>query len=147
TLSAVKETEVPAPDKAHALFTEAMDNWDEAKADAATAALARNATAQDVFDWFCRYGARDFRDIGHKAIYVANSWRTLQNIGWQHAEPVLRSLAYALLEHEGENPAHRDGEPDLAVRKNLERVKAIREGWQTGEVNAEATREAQAALR
>ena len=47
-----------------------------------------------------RYGARDFRDIGHKAIYVANAWRTLQTIGWQHAEPVLRSLAYALLDHE-----------------------------------------------
>ena len=42
-----------------------------------------------------RYGARDFRAIGHKAIYVANSCRTLESIGWQHAEPVLRSLAYA----------------------------------------------------
>jgi hypothetical protein len=64
----------------------------------------RTAGAQDAFDLFCRFGARDFRDIGHKAIYVANSWRTLQNIGWQHSEPVLRSLAYALLEHEGDNP-------------------------------------------
>ena len=52
--------------------------------------------------------ARDFRSIGHKAIYVANSCRTLQCIGWQHAEPVLRSLAYALLMHEGGNPAKRD---------------------------------------
>ena len=33
----------------------------------------------------------------HKAIYVANSYRTLGCIGQQHAEPVLRSLAYALL--------------------------------------------------
>ena len=27
------------------------------------------------------YGARDFRDIGHKAIFVANSYRTLVTIG------------------------------------------------------------------
>src|SRR6185436_19817808 len=140
TLSAVKETEVPAPDKAHALFTEAMDNWDEAKADAATAALARNATAQDVFDWFCRYGARDFRDIGHKAIYVANSWRTLQNIGWQHAEPVLRSLAYALLYHEQGNPAQRDAEADRPGRRNRELVKKISAGWQSGKPEADATK-------
>ena len=47
---------------------------------------------------FWRYGARDFRDIGHKAIFVANSYRTLVTIGWRHAEPILRSLAYALLD-------------------------------------------------
>ena len=29
------------------------------------------------FELFARYGCRDFRDIGHKAIYVANAWRTL----------------------------------------------------------------------
>jgi hypothetical protein len=96
----VAEASVPAAHRAKAAFTEAMDNWDTAAADAAVAGLARSSGAQEVFELFARYGARDFRDIGHKAIYVANSWRTLQNIGWQHAEPVLRSLAYALLEHE-----------------------------------------------
>ncbi len=40
------------------------------------------------------YGARDFRNIGHKAIYAANAWRTLQAIGWRHAEPVL-ALAWS----------------------------------------------------
>jgi hypothetical protein len=108
TMSAVDEAAVPEAAKARGMFTEAMDAWDAAKTDVATAGLARSAGAQEVFDLLCRYGARDFRDIGHKAIYVANSWRTLQSIGWQHAEPVLRSLAYALLEHEGSNPAERD---------------------------------------
>ena len=71
--------------------------------------------ANEVYELFFRYGARDFRSIGHKAIYVANSWRTLQCIGWQHAEPVLRSLAYALLMHEDGNPAdaRRPGRPPL----------------------------------
>ena len=106
----------------------------------ATAALARNATAQEVFDWFCRYGARDFRDIGHKAIYVANSWRTLQNIGWQHAEPVLRSLAYALLYHESENPSRRDAEADRPGRRNQKLVKEISAAWYDGKPDTDTTK-------
>ena len=68
---------VPQAAKARQAFTEAMDNWDEAAADAAVAGLVRTSKQGDLFEVFCRYGARDFRDIGHKAIYVANSWRTL----------------------------------------------------------------------
>jgi hypothetical protein len=140
TLSAVDESALPSADQARHVFTQAMDNWDEAKADVATAALARTAKAEEIFDWFCRYGARDFRDIGHKAIYVANSWRTLQNIGWQHAEPVLRSLAYALLYHEQGNPAQRDAEADRPGRSNRELVKKISANWQNGKLEADATR-------
>ena len=62
---------------------------------------------------------RDFRDIGHKAIYVANSFRTLQCIGWQHAEPVLRSLAYALLKYDGQNPSKSDQAADRPGRRNV----------------------------
>jgi hypothetical protein len=147
TLSAVDENSVPSADKARQDFAMAMDNWDEAKADVATAGLVRNAKAQEVFDWFCRYGARDFRDIGHKAIYVANSWRTLQNIGWQHAEPVLRSLAYALLYHEGENPSKRDAEADRPGRRNQELLKKIRANWQSGKPDGDATKTLLTTLR
>src|SRR5262249_43416857 len=105
TMAAVDEAAVPPSHRARSAFIEAMDKWDVAATDAAVAALARTAGPQEIFELFARYGARDFRDIGHKAIYVANSWRTLQNIGWQHAEPVLRSLAYALLEHKEANPS------------------------------------------
>src|SRR5439155_12640709 len=106
----VEESAVPPSHKARAAFIEAMDGWDEAAADAAVVGLARTAGAHEVFELFARYGARDFRDIGHKAIYVANSFRTLQAIRWHHAEPVLRSLAYALLDRGGakENPAKAD---------------------------------------
>ena len=127
-----------ALEQARHAFADAMDNWDEAKADAATAGLARHSKAEEIFDLFCRYGARDFRDIGHKAIYVANSWRTLQNIGWQHAEPVLRSLAYALLDHEQGNPAERDAEADRPGRRNQELLKKISAGWQNGKPGANA---------
>jgi TAT (twin-arginine translocation) pathway signal sequence len=147
TMSALDEGAIPEPAKVRSTFIDAMENWDEAKADVAVAGLARSAGAQDAFDLFCRFGARDFRDIGHKAIYVANSWRTLQNIGWRHAEPVLRSLAYALLEHEGDNPSERDGDADRAGRKNLERLREIRADWQGGKSNADGANEMLLALR
>ncbi|HEV3007170.1 MAG TPA: hypothetical protein VGX78_22060, partial [Pirellulales bacterium] len=82
---------------------------------------------------FCRFGSRDFRSIGHKAIFVANSWRTLGVIGWQHAEPVLRSLAYALLQHEGGSPAKDDRPADRPGRENVARAAKFREGWLDGQ--------------
>jgi hypothetical protein len=143
----VTEDKVPTARKARAAFVAAMDQWDEPAADAAVAGLARSAGSHEVFELFCRYGARDFRDIGHKAIFVANSWRTLQTVGWQHAEPVLRSLAYALLKHEGDNPASRDGDPDRPGRKNKELAGRIRADWADGRPSREATTDLLAALR
>ena len=142
TMPPVDEAHVPAAHQARQMFIDAMDQWDEAKADVAVAALARNAGSNDLFELFCRYGARDFRAIGHKAIYVANSWRTLHCIGWQHAEPVLRSLAYALLNHNGEpNPAQSDLGPDKPFRENLSLAKTIRPEWQEGKIDSKGTEE------
>ncbi|QJX00402.1 twin-arginine translocation signal domain-containing protein [Frigoriglobus tundricola] len=115
-------TKVPAPLKAREAFTTAMDEWDVEAADAAVVGLARVATPGELFDLFARYGSRDFRDIGHKIIYVSGAFRALEVIGWQHAEPVLRSLAYALLHHDGKNPAKEDLEPDRPGRRNAERA-------------------------
>src|SRR5439155_8167165 len=97
TMAALDEKSLPPADHAKRRFQEAMDRWDEEGADVAVAQLARTAGADGIWELFWRYGARDFRDIGHKAIFVANSCRTLEAIGWEHAEPVLRSLAFALL--------------------------------------------------
>ncbi|PON16095.1 hypothetical protein C2W62_20330 [Candidatus Entotheonella serta] len=112
---------------------------DEAAADAAIVGLSRAVEPQKLFDLFAYYGMRDFRDIGHKAIYVANGWRTLQTIGMQHAEPILRSLAYALLAHEGGNSAQRDADTDRPFRRNRQRLRDIRADWQTGSLSAAAT--------
>jgi hypothetical protein len=131
-MAPVEDSKLPPGTQAKERFIEAMDNWDEEGTDRAVAALVRNAGAGEIIELFWRYGARDFRDIGHKAIYVANSWRTMQAIGWRHAEPVMRSLAYALLAHEQGNPAQRDAEPDRPWRENLKRVGDIRKGWQQG---------------
>jgi len=149
TMGPVEESAVPPSQRARAAFIEALENWDEPAADAAVAGLVRTAGADELFEIFSRFGARDFRDIGHKAIYVANSFRCLDVIGWQHAEPVLRSLAYALLERGGakENPAKADLPADRPFRQNIESVKKIREGWLDGEPRAEATAELLAAIR
>jgi hypothetical protein len=147
TLGPVDESAVPPADKAREAFLAAMDQWDEPAADAAVAGLARTVPAQDVFELFYRLGARDFRSIGHKAIFVAGAQRTLQFIGWQHAEPVLRSLAYALLMHEGGNPARGDAEADRPWRQHPELLKRLSRDLDGGRLDAAATRELLATLR
>jgi hypothetical protein len=143
----VEESALPAPDQARRRFGEAMDGWDETGADAAAAQLARVAGTTEVFELLWRYGARDFRDIGHKAIYAANAWRTLQVIGWEHAEPIVRSLAFALLARGNVNPAQADEAADRPWRRNLERVKQVRAGWPAGKRDDGATAELMATLR
>ena len=62
TMGPVEESKVPPSQHARAAFIEALENWDEAAADAAVAGLVRTAGADELFEIFCRYGARDFRD-------------------------------------------------------------------------------------
>ena len=146
-MPALAENSLPPAHQARQRFIRAMDNWDVEGADTAVAAFVRNATANDVYELFWRYGCRDFRDIGHKAIFVANSWRTLQTIGWRHAEPVVRSLAFALLAHEDDNPANRNDERDQAYRDNVQRAGRIRAEWRFGRIDNEAVTGLLATLR
>jgi hypothetical protein len=146
-MPAVDESRLPDTAHAAARFREAMDDWNEEGADAAIAAWSRTAGLNEIYEVLWRYGARDFRDIGHKAIYVANSYRTLQAIGSRHAEPILRSLAYALLEHEGTNPARRDDDKDRPWRDNIRKAAAIRADWRQGRVAADASAQLLATIR
>jgi len=147
TMSAVNESGVPSASQAEQSFLAAMDNWDEAASDTAAAALARSKGVNEIFEIMFRYGARDFRSIGHKAIYVSNAFRTLGCIGYQHTEPVLRSLAYACLNHEGDNPAKRDDKADRPWRLNVERAKKLKDTWLDGSLDSAATADLLAALR
>jgi hypothetical protein len=143
TLGAVRESTVPPREKARQAFMDAMDRWDEGAADGAIAGVARTSTREEIVELLGRYAARDFRDIGHKAIYVANSVRTLDVIGWQHAEPVLRSLTLALLYREGAsgNPAESDLPADRPYRHNRETLTRVRADWLDGTPNADAVGE------
>ena len=149
TMGPVDEAAVPPSHKARQALIDALDNWDEAAADVAIVGLGRTAGANEIYEILSRYGGRDFRELGHKEIYTANSFRCLGAIGWQHAEPVLRSLVYAMLDRVGEkaNPAHADLPADRPFRRNLERVKEIRAGWRDGKPDAAATREMLVAIR
>jgi hypothetical protein len=147
-MGAVDETKVPRDaDAARDALRRAMNDWDEAAADAAAAGVARHCKPDAAFELFAHYGPRDFRDIGHKAIFVANSFRTLKTIGWQHAEPVLRSLAYALLRFDDRNPAKEDLAPDRPWKHNLELAPKVAAGWHEGRADDGAAKALLATLR
>ncbi len=140
TMAAVDESRLPTPSQSIVAFREAMDTWDEERADVATARMARVRTSDEIFELFAEYAVRDFRSIGHKAIYLANCYRTLETIGWHHAEPVLRSLSYALLNHVGEpNPSTSDLGPDRDGRTNWRLAQQLREDWMAGQPDNAAT--------
>jgi hypothetical protein len=147
TMQAVNAKSVPTKNQSVRAFTTAMDQWDESAADAAAVGLARDLSSQEAFEIFARYAARDMRSIGHKAIYVANAWRTLETIGWQHSEPVLRSLAYALLAREGSDPLRGDERVDRPWRRNQRLAAGLRPDWRVGKNDAGATVEMLASLR
>ncbi len=115
--------QLPSPERAWDEFHAAMDEWDEERADRAIVALVRCKGAHEIIDGLWQYGARDYRNIGHKAIFVANTWRTLQTIGWRHAEPALRSLVLGLLDF-GKNERVNDYTfEDQSYLPNTQRLK------------------------
>jgi hypothetical protein len=114
-----------SPDRAGADLIAAMQAWDMEGAERAVASLARGRTGGEVFAMLWRYGARDYRNIGHKAIYVANACRTLHAVGWQYAEPVLRSLVLALLDFGREQKMNGYALADQCYDRNLERAKSL----------------------
>ena len=133
----------PAPGKAKAEFVRAMEAWDADAADAAIAALCRTSGAAETMEPLWRLGVRDQRNIGHKPIFAAQCWRTLQAIGWQHAEPVLRSLAFGLLDLHGDSRPV----PVGPYEANLENARKVRDDWQAGKPDPGATRSLLETLR
>lgn len=123
TMSAAPSQNLPEPPKALKALDDAMNRWDVEAADAAATVVARTATSSQILNLLAKHAARDYRSIGHKSIYLANAYRTLGVIGWQHSEPVVRSLCYAILNHTGDpNPANSDLEVDRVGRSNWKRI-------------------------
>ncbi|MEE3368188.1 MAG: hypothetical protein VX346_02465 [Planctomycetota bacterium] len=106
-------------------FRAAMDDWDAPRADRAIVALVRNVSAHEIISGLWEYGARDYRNIGHKAIFVTNTWRTLQTIGWHHAEPALRSLVLGLLDYGQAEKVNGFAFEDQTYRSNLKLAKTL----------------------
>jgi hypothetical protein len=142
---------LPGPERASAEFAAAMEAWDIERAERAIASLARHSSAPEVFSLLWRYGARDYRNIGHKAIFVANAYRTLQAIGWQHAEPVLRSLALGLLDFGRTQQVNGYALDDQCYAGNLKRLRdsftRLNPEWMTESGDAAAASSYLAVLR
>jgi hypothetical protein len=136
---------IPSAAQAGREFHAAMEDWDEERADRAIVGLVRSRGANEIIEGLWRYGARDYRNIGHKAIFVANTWRTLQTIGWRHAEPALRSLVLGLLDFGAKEQVNDYAFEDQSYLANLDLVQAsiddLPDDWTVSEANPDATRQ------
>lgn len=134
--------------RARQFLVGALNDWDREAADAAVVSYADVASSNEVFDLMFRYAARDFRDIGHKAITVCNAHRMLAPMGWMNKEPLLRSLVAALQNHDDQpNPAVSPGKADRAWHHNRERVDKLPDHWEAGTADPEAMRDLLDVLR
>lgn len=142
---------LPAPGQAWREFHTAMDDWNEERADRAIVSLVRSRGAGEIIEGLWRYGARDYRNIGHKAIFVANTWRTLATIGWRHAEPALRSLVLGLLDFGPQETVNDFAFADQTYVGNVARLPALLEQlpetWASPSADSGATRELLASFR
>lgn len=134
---------LPAPERAAAELAAAMESWDQERGERAIVSLARHRGAAEILDSLWEYGARDYRNIGHKAIYAANAARTLNAIGWQYAEPVLRSLVLSLLDFGPDRHVNGYAFEDQCYSGNRKLVKEtysrLAAGWSGGNEDLEAT--------
>lgn len=142
---------LPAPEKASAEFHAAMDAWDQERAERAVVSLARHRSVPEVFEILWRYGVRDYRNIGHKAIYTANASRTLQTIGEQHAEPVFRSLVLGILDFGKERKVNGYAFEDQCYLGNVKRSKEtftrLPNGWMEQRSSRDTVRSILRAIR
>ena len=87
----------PSEEVARKEFTVAMSAWDEQRADRALVGLLPFHNHRTFFEILWPIAMNSYVDLGHKVIFGVQVERVLRRIGWQYAEPVLRSLIYGLL--------------------------------------------------
>jgi hypothetical protein len=143
-------TKTEANEVARRSLIAALDKWDREAADVAIVKYAQSAQPDEIFALLFVYGARDLREIGHKAITVSNAHSLVtlldRDAGFK-AEPILRSTVAALLNSEGEpDPATHDLAPDRPWRLNRERLQQIPQSWKQGHDDPVARADLRAAL-
>ena len=143
----------PAPmtgtvEAARRRLIDALDRWDLEAVDPAVLDFARLAAPEQLSEVLFRYGIRDLRAIGHKAIAVQNVHRLLPIVGPENAPPVLRSLAAALQNHgNGPNPATSDLTSDRTWRAFQAMLGEIPKTWKQGRRDDAARNELVRTLR
>ena len=83
---------LPSAQNAEAEFTAAMEAMDREKAEHAVIAVSRALGPKQAYAKLLKYAARDNFFIGHIPIGMVNAGRTLNIIGWHHAESILRYI-------------------------------------------------------
>jgi hypothetical protein len=128
TLAPLAASQLPPAGAAARAFEDAIEAFDGARAEAAIAALERAGRRDAAIELLLRYGSRDFRHIGHKAIYVSSSLRAFDALGWHGGEDVLRSIALTLALHYTDPNRDLDG----AWPKNLAASATLGPDWHRG---------------
>jgi hypothetical protein len=82
----------PPADRALELYRAAMKARDPEAGELAAVSLARSIGVRQTMELLWEEACRDGDDLGHNAIRLSNSWRTLDAIGWEHAEDPLRYI-------------------------------------------------------
>ena len=119
------ERPLPLPGgTAQAAFARSFAAQDLAAADRAIATLHGECRIDELFELLWPLALRDFENLGHHPIFADQVYRTLQEIGWQHGEPAVRSLVHGFL------PSERTSWPIHAA--NEKRAGSMRDGWQAG---------------
>ena len=122
-------------------FKNAMDAWDEERSDEAAAQMFQSMDLDTAFELIWPYAGRDQASIGHKTIFASHCYRTLQQIGWRHAEPVLRSLVRGL------NLGGDGNRSSSTFDPNRRAAEKIRDDWVVGEEDPSASSKLLAKLR
>ncbi len=139
----------PWAEKARDEFHAAMDRLDVEGAERAVVVLARSHGAHAVFNELWPYGALNCQSVYHSSISLANGWRTLETVGWRHAEPMLRFFVHDCIRASPKAKlVHRN---DWTYAGNRERVRQwagkLAADWAGGGRDTGLTRELLALLR
>jgi hypothetical protein len=122
SLAAPRPARVASREAARQELVSALDAWDASRADAALTALLPYCDHAALFELLWPRLARCYAFIGHKVIYAMQVERVLGRIGWEYAEPALRSLVAASL-------VNRD---TAAFEQSRELLPTLPAGWEHG---------------
>jgi hypothetical protein len=107
---------LPGPLDAEDRFDAAMAAYDGETAERAVVALARVKGGRYAMHRLWEYASRNLAGtLGHTGIGVASASRTLEAIGWRHAEPALRYMAHEIGRFR----------PDATFEPNVARVDGV----------------------
>lgn len=128
-LRPLNEAALPAPAKAAQVFEASLEGNDAPAARAAIVAVARSEGPRAAMERLWRWGAVccGGDNIGHNIIGVANTYRTLEVIGWRYAEPVLQFVTFYT-----DAPKAEAEVSGLNARRAQDSVDKLRPDWTGG---------------